>query len=355
MSTGTTADVSELAELRQLAGDIFAAAVEPVLDAQQRNIPFDPALWSTLGQAGLTLLSTPESVGGSGAGLPELAVALEQAGYHAAPVPLAENDLLASWLLQVAGLPVPTSVMTAACTDAALTGSRLVARLDSVPWGRHADTVVIAGRGFVAALPISATTVVESADIAAQPSDRIDVDTELDPRWFAQVEGDLAAEFRLRGALARSLQTCGALSRTLEMSSRHVSARVQFGRPLAKFQLVQHLIASAAGAVTLARSACDFAVDTVSRHGFDSDRARFAVTVAKIEAGRAATIVTRNAHQAHGAIGFTLDHRLRHFTTRALAWRSEYGGTRDWQHRLGSMVLESRCTAWEYVTANGSC
>jgi acyl-CoA dehydrogenase len=350
--TSTPASADELAALRSLAGDICGVATEPVLDLQQRDVAFNPILWSHLSEAGLTLLSTPEEQGGSGAGLVELAVVLDQLGYHAAPAPVAENDLLASWLLRTAGLAVRTGVMTAAFGELQTRGGRLQGTLESVPWARHADTVAIAGPGFVAAVPSTALTISEADDIAAQPRDHVTVDMPTDADTFAAIDADLAGEFRLRGALARALQTCGALDRALEMTVDHVSERVQFGRPLAKFQAVQNLVASSASALCLARSASDFAVDMTQAHGFTSEQARFAVAVAKIEASRAATVVSRNTHQAHGAIGFTLDHRLRHFTGRALAWRSEFGGTREWQRLLGEAVFESGYSAWEFVTTH---
>lgn len=350
--TSTSISADELVELGNLADDICSAATGPVLDLQRRDVAFDPVLWSDLAGAGLTLLTTPEAHGGSGAGLKELAVVLDRLGYHAAPAPIAETDLLASWLLQTAGLPVESGVLTASVTTAQPAAGRLRATLKSVPWAQHADLVVVTGPGFVASVPSEAMTVTESEDVAAQPRDGVEVDMLTDPSVFAAVETDLAGEFRLRAALAGALQTCGALTRALEMTVRHVGERVQFGRPLAKFQAVQSLVSGSASALCLARSACDFAVDMAQVHGFDSGQARFAVAVAKIESGRAATIVSRNAHQAHGAIGFTLDHRLRHFTGRALAWRSEFGGAREWQRHLGDMVIESGLGTWEFVTAN---
>jgi acyl-CoA dehydrogenase len=344
----------ELAAIRQLADNIMSAATEPVLDAQRREVPFDPQLWKTLAESGLTLLTTPESAGGSGAGLRELAPVLEQAGYHAAPIPLAEHDLLAAWLLRTVGLPLTGGPATAALTSTTLDGKRLATTLKSVPWARNAEQLVIAGPGFVATLPRDAVTITECDDLAAQPADDVAVDAVLDEDRLRSTTADASEAFRHRGALARALQTCGALTRALELTGAHVTERVQFGRPLAKFQAVQALVANGASAVCLARSACDFAVQMAEIHGFDSAPAQFAVAVAKIESCRATTVVARNTHQAHGAIGFTLDHRLRHFTTRALAWRSEFGNARQWQHQLGAMLLGSRLSAWEFVTTMSS-
>lgn len=349
--TAATDDATDLLAVRELADDILASSTAPMLDVQRVDIEYSPELWNTLTDAGLTLLSTPEARGGTGASLRELAVVLEASGYHAAPVPLAEHDLLASWLLSTGDLPVASGAMTAAVTDQRLREHRLTAVLDHVPWAGIAEILVVAGDGFIAKVPLAAVRIDPDMDIAGQPGGRVHIDIQLERESCTEVTVSAAHEFRLRGALARSLQTCGALSRALILTCEHAQQREQFGRSIAKFQAVQVLIANAASSIALAKTAADFAVEAVTAHGFDTPHGVFAVSVAKIEAARAATLVARNAHQVHGAIGFTLDHRLRHFTSRALAWRAEFGVQREWQHRLGELVLESPNGAWELVTA----
>jgi acyl-CoA dehydrogenase len=349
--TTATDDATDLLAVRELADDIFASSTEAMLDVPRVDVEYRPELWRTLTDAGLTLLTTPEARGGAGASLRELAVVLEASGYHAAPVPLAEHDLLASWLLTVADLPVDTGAMTATVTDQRLREHRLTAVLDHVPWAGITETLVVAGDGFIAKIPLASVRIEPVIDIAGQPGGRVHIDLELERDWCTEVNVSPAHEFRLRGALARSLQTCGALSRALALTCEHAQQREQFGRPIAKFQAVQALIASAASSIALAKTAADFAIEAVSTDGFETPPGVFAVCVAKIEAARAATLVARSAHQVHGAIGFTLDHRLRHFTSRALAWRAEFGVQREWQHRLGELVLESPDGVWELVTA----
>ena len=63
---------------------------------------------------------------------------------------------------------------------------------------------------------------------------------------------------------------------------------------------------------------------------------------------------TAVAHQVHGAIGFTREHDLRHFTQRLLAWRSEFGSDRQWSEALGHAVIERGVdTFWSDLTARG--
>lgn len=346
----------ELAALHELAGDIFREATAAGLAAPRRDIDFDTALWDTAHTAGLTLLTAPEASGGSAAGVRELAVVLDRAGYHAAPIPLADNDILAAWLLDSAGVAGHGGPMVAATTQRQPDGNRLMVTLEDVPWAGVAETLVVVGPDFVGALRRDQFDAAAGRDVAGQPFGRVVVDTVLQPNQFAAATVDLTNEFRMRGAWARSVQTCGALTRALELSCAHVTQRKQFGRPLAAFQAVQDLIAGAAGALSVAKASAEHATDVVDHAGFDSPAAEFAIAVAKIQSARAATIVSRNAHQAHGAIGFTLDHQLRLFTTRALAWRYEFGVQRHWQRRLGQMVLDgdSRYGVWEAVTGFAS-
>jgi acyl-CoA dehydrogenase len=344
----------ELASLQELAGDIFRAATAAGLDVPRRGIDFDAALWDTAHTAGLTLLTASEANGGSGAGVRELAVVLDRAGYHAAPIPLADNDILAAWLLDTAGVAGHGGPMVAASTQRELDGNQLTVTLEDVPWASVAQTLVVVGPDFVAALRHAQFDAAAGRDLAGQPFGREAIDTTLESSQSSSHATDLTSEFTARGAWARSVQTCGALARALELSCTHVTQREQFGRPLAAFQPVPDLTAAAAGALSVARASAEFATDVVDRAGFASPAAEFAIAVAKIQSARAATVVARNAHQAHGAIGFTLDHELRHFTTRALAWRYEFGVQRHGQRRLGQMVLDGESAVWDLVTAVAS-
>ncbi|NJN51833.1 MAG: hypothetical protein HC809_08730 [Gammaproteobacteria bacterium] len=77
------------------------------------------------------------------------------------------------------------------------------------------------------------------------------------------------------------------------------------------------------------------------------------VAAAKARVGEAAGIVAEIAHQVHGAMGYTHEHRLHHFTRRLLAWRDEYGRETYWQARLGHEVarLGADCT-WKFVVGD---
>ena len=146
-----------------------------------------------------------------------------------------------------------------------------------------------------------------------------------------------------RGALMRSQQIVGALERVRDLTVAYAGERRQFGQPINRFQAVQQALAELAGEVALAVAAADAAVEDP----LSAKQVAAAKVVAGTAAGRAAAI----AHQVHGAIGFTHEHKLHRWTTRLWAWRDEYGTESAWAEALGDLVARAGADRlWEVVT-----
>ncbi|OWK32594.1 acyl-CoA dehydrogenase family protein [Sphingomonas mucosissima] len=286
------------------------------------------AAWAAIEESGLPLALVPEEHGGFGIPATEALALIRQTGRHALALPLPET-IVANAALASAGLPLAEGPVGLA--------ERANAR---VPWGRFANTVVVATDGGLqrhADLPVAA----ESTNVAGHPRDQLSI-----PEGNA---GAAAAVPLLElGALARALQMAGALERVLELTVEHVSSRVQFGRPLAKFQAIQQELAKLAGEVAAASAAADHAADAYAVGG----DLTFAVAVARTRIGEAASKSTAIAHQLHGAIGFTREHALHRFTTALWAWRDEFGTQRHWTLALGKRALSAgRDCYWPMVVA----
>ena len=68
------------------------------------------------------------------------------------------------------------------------------------------------------------------------------------------------AALQEQAALLRAAQIAGALEKILAMTVQYAGERRQFGRPIAKFQVVQHNLAAFAGHVAAACAAVEAAV-----------------------------------------------------------------------------------------------
>jgi acyl-CoA dehydrogenase len=329
---------SETGELEQLAEDVFASA-DPAGDG------FDAALWATLEETGLARLTLPPSAGGGGASFLESAVVLQAAGAHAARVPLVETDLLAGWLMAGAGLPVPDGPLTLGAGDLELSrpARRAAGTLRRVPWARAAAAVVVLAGEEVVVLEPGAFTVSEGANLAEEPRDTILVDGPVTAAAIGEpVAGEpVASELRLRAALGRSQLLAGAAKGALAAAVRYAGTRVQFGRPIGKFQAIQQQLALAAAEVAAATAAASSAARVVDTDGFDATSAQLAVAAAKSRTSEAAGEVARIAHQVHGAIGFTREHDLRLLTTRLWAWRDEDGSEAEWNEFIGALGIDT--------------
>lgn len=311
-------------------------ALAEMMDAVFAEHGRDTDLWTRLDGLGLVRLTGTEESGGSGAGWYEAAELLTAAVRHGVRIPLAENDLLASWLLEAAGIGSDNALRTVCLLDEH-------GNADAVPWASHADRIVVVwpqGDGYLAADVVAdSVTITPGVNMIGEPRDGVSVDSSA--LRGARVGTDLVAQLALKSALARAIQVCAALDRALELSIEHATSREQFGRPLAKFQAVQHLISDIAAEAALARSATEAALSVAVATDWSSPQLEFLVAAARSCAGHAASVVVRNAHQVHGAIGTTVEHRLHEYTRAALAWRSEFGSVRYWDARLTDMAMQA--------------
>lgn len=333
---GSAAD--DLTELRNLVDEIGASSFEARIGSRSLPDSFDTAAWRHLEDAGLTRLASADDSGG---GPVEAAVVLRALARHAVTVPLAETDLLAGWLAERSGLDVPDAgPLTLATT------------LDAVPYAADAAAVVLAlpdgDRVRVAVCDPAELSITTGHNAGGEPRDEIAVD--LAPERFVAVDG-AADELVRRGAWARCAQVIGALDAAVEFSVDHTRERVQFGRPLSAFQAVQHALAGMAGEVERGRAAANLAVAAAAEYGFDSPQTDYAVTVAKATLGRVVPAVVTAAHQLHGAIGVTIEHRLWLVTMRARSWIGEFGDTARYARRLGRMALETG-DSWDLIVGD---
>ena len=292
---------------------------------------WDEVTWRALTETGLTLVGSAEEYGGSGGDLSEAADIAVAAGAAAAPVPLAET-LAVGMVLAGAKVAIPDGPLTLA-----VVGAGEGVTLPRVPYGRMASTVVVGSGGggdWLAVLPPGQGAEL-GHNLAGEPRDQIVLGALAD-----QHEAPAGTVDRARGLaqLFRSLLIAGAAQRALELTITYVTEREQFGRPLGKMPVVQSELARMAGEVAVISAATQAAVATAAT-GEPGPAAISAVLAAKAQASAGAGVIAAIAHQLHGAIGTTQEHRLRLTTTRLWAWRDEDGAAAECFAELGRAAV----------------
>lgn len=337
--TGILIDAS-----RRLFGDLCTTAA---LIRAEQAWPAD--MWKQVAAAGYPAALVPETQGGIGLSFGEGLAILRSAGEFGLPLPLAET-MIAGHVLTEARLEVPQGPLAfAVVTD----GSELSLRKSGNDWNltgtvprvagaRHADhAAVCVANDAACRVVVIATKGVTRFDenLAREVRDDLILDLKLKADHVADFAGD-GLKLQTLGAAARCCQMAGALDRVLEITLEYAKNRVQFGRPLGKFQAVQQNLAILAAQVAAAGAAADMVIEAA-----DDGLPLASVAAAKIRIGEAAGIAAGIAHQVHGAFGFTYEHNLHLFTKRLLAWREEFGNERHWSKQLGRRILQGGADA----------
>ncbi len=330
---------------------------------------FDRARWREIAEAGWLALMVPERAGGMGLGRSELALVLQEAGKAlltdplaagaAAALALAESDgeALRTGVLArlVAGetvvLPAfqegplafdPTETKLAAARDGkglTLSGTKRFVASAAIADGflvsaRAPDGVVLAYvPADAAGLARSDATTVDGCGVGtiemegvAVPEAHIVAGPNRAPGVIAR-----ATEAALVGHAAELLGIMDAAHAT---ALDYIKTRVQFGRPIGAFQVLQHRSVNLYVEVELMRSLLFQAAGAM-----DSGRAASGALASalKARASHAALEVTKGAIQLHGAIGFTDEHDIGLYFRRAMALASLWGNAAS--HRARFVAL----------------
>jgi hypothetical protein len=304
---------------------------------RQRAQPggFDRANWAALAELGLTALPFAEADCGLGGGAIEIVAAAEPLGQALATEPFTECLVPAAALLGAA-----TGAARGPAVAAVVGGTALPAMAVLETAGRynlaHVETRAkevggawqLSGAKTAVWQGMAADLLVVSARVAGGPRDADGialflveaVATGVARRGWRAADGQLAAEIALHDAPARRLEGVGlaALEKAVAASwlaaaaemvgtaqllfdttLAYVKTRVQFGKPLGSFQVIQHRLADAYVLLEQSRSLLLRAALAP-----ESQRSRMAAG-AKAFVADAARRIAHEAVQLHGGMGVT--------------------------------------------------
>ncbi len=320
---------------------LFERNLDDAAQGRARDGQWLPELWAEIAEMGLPLALLSEEQGGFGLSAAEAGETLRMLGSFAVPLPVAET-MAANRLLATAGLPLAEGAAgLAVANNVTLADGRLTGTVARVAWAEQLDCLALGVGATLYRVPRGGWTIIESGHaLTGHPRDTIAID------WTITDSAPLPHDPTAEGATVRAFQIAGALEAALDLTLEHTGTRVQFGKPLSKFQAVQHELAKLAGELACATAAADLAAEALAR----GDLAGVAAGTlrAREAAGNGAAIAT----QMHGAIGFTREHRLHLYTTALWSWRDEYGGQVHWAKILGKAALDAGADGyWPMVTS----
>ena len=304
-------------------------AARELLDADEET---RPPFWRELAELGWLGLHVDEAYGGSGFGLPELVVVIDELGRAVAPGPFVPT-VVVSAVLAAAGTEEQKARLLPGLVDGTLAGAVGFGGNLAVSGGTAAgDAGVVLGAGLADVLLLAAGDDVVLVERSADGVS-VEVPGNLDrTRRSGRVTLAGAAVEVLPGARdtalahARTLfsaEAVGGASDCVDAAVEYAKVREQFGRTIATFQAVKHhcanmLVASESSVATVwdaARAAAE-------------GGAQFRL-IAAAAAALAFPAYVRNAElniQVHGGIGFTWEHDAHLHLRRALTVQALLGG-----------------------------
>jgi alkylation response protein AidB-like acyl-CoA dehydrogenase len=305
-----------------LAKNDSRGAARQLLTAETEPLP---SFWSELSSLGWLGLHVPEKHGGSGFGLEELAVVVEELGRAVAPGPFVPTVIASAVIASVAPDEVAARLLPSLAAGTKVAGVGLGGEV-SVSGGKatgDAGVVLSGGLADVILLPAGDDAVVVDA---RQGGVHAEVPPNLDPaRRTARVRLEGATADVLPGGrralidfarLLLAAEATGVARECTESAAEYAKARIQFGRPIATFQAVKHHCANMLVAAELATAAVWDAARAAAAGG---DAFSYAAAVA---AALALPAADQNANlniQVHGGIGFTWEHDAHLYLRRATA------------------------------------
>jgi alkylation response protein AidB-like acyl-CoA dehydrogenase len=362
-------------DVRSLAGKILGEQVtrERLKELEAGTERMDRAVWDELAKANLLGISLPESVGGSGYGIMELCVVLQEVGRHVVPVPLLATVAMTAMPIAefgtedqknrllppvVAGTSVLTAALQEPLTNDPTTPSTTAKRdgdgwvLDgtkvAVPWAPLADRILVnaaTGDGSVglflvdtnasgATLQRSESTNREPQGVLTLTGARVGADDVLgDP-----TAGTDAIEWVYRNALAGLCATAvGVMEEAVRITAGYITEREQFERPLATFQGATLRIADA----YIDTQATNVATWSAIWRLAEGRRADDELAIAKFWVADGGHRVAHACQHLHGGMGVDIDYPIHRYLLWAKELELTLGAATPQLLRIGASIAGS--------------
>jgi len=314
--------------------------------------------WSALVEQRLHAIHLPESAGGDGAGLVELAVVLERAAFGLFPGPLLPTVLAGQLIAEhapppLAGRLLPDLVSGATAASAvSAAGLRADRDGDAGGWRVSGQTPPVLGAASAQILLLGAAT--DDSEtvwfvldgelrgsieiIAADPVDltrdvarvRLD-DVAVPPERVLAVDEDRVRDL---AAALFAAEAAGVARWCQQTGLGYAKVREQFGAAIGSFQAIKHKCARLFARTELITAA---AWDAAVAHGSDGEQFALTAAAAAVIAAPAAVDLALETVTLLGGIGYTWEHDVHLYWRRAMSLTALLGPAGEWQRRLAGL------------------
>jgi alkylation response protein AidB-like acyl-CoA dehydrogenase len=358
--------IQELA--RQIIGDLSTA--ERLLELRRDPNAIDRELWKQLSEANLLGIALPEELGGTGFGILELCILLEEQGRTLAPLPLlptlvygalpisefgseeqrkrflpgvASGDVILSAALGELGSSEPRRPRTVATPDDQ--GWKLEGEKISVPYAHLAERILVpaqTGGGAVGVFLLS-------PEVAGVELERQET-TNHEPQFILRLRGarvpsedvlgspeggEPILDWLIQRALVALCATqVGVTEAALHQTAEYTRTRKQFGRPIGSFQGVSMRAADAYIDIQAMRSTLWQAAWRLSE-GMRADRE---VLAAKWWAAMGGHRVVHTVLHLHGGTGADVEYPIHRYFLWAKQIELTLGGGGRQLANLGALL-----------------
>lgn len=334
---------------------------------------FDAGIWSEMADLGWLALPFAEENGGLGGGAVEISLIMEAIGRALVVEPYLVSVILAGGLVEklgsanqkaeilgglIAGTSRPALAHTerqtgfdlgniAATATKSADGYTISGEKPLVPGGSFANIFLVSAK-----LDGSVKLFVVPADAAgltraevkivdgSRASDLALKNVSVPASALLGAEADTLSEIEAahdRANAALASEAVGIMDALMDATVAYTKERVQFGKPLAAFQALQHRMAEMAVKCQEARGSALLA--TLSVDAPRPMRIR-GVSGARAKIGKVSRSVAQEAIQLHGAMGFSEEMPIGAWFRRLYAIENTFGTTADHLKRYGEIIRD---------------
>ncbi|MCD2172258.1 acyl-CoA dehydrogenase family protein [Rhizobium sp. C4] len=366
-------DNAERRAQQQLITDaVTAFARRELSPAAMRPGTISRKRWQGLAELGLMAMLLPDEAGGLGLKIGDLVPALEALGKPLLREPLVASSVLAgSLLVGVARNAKAADLLEQLAAGALLAGVAwqetyrlegdhikttlasdahghvLSGRKVLVVPGSEADGLLVSanadGKTALVWVSVDAEGVraengrtADGGAVATFHFDNVKIDA---ADILSTDAADVLAQSLQVATIAASAELLGLIRGAMDITMDYLRTRKQFNKTIGSFQSLQHraadlFIQQELSAVAISRAAADFEAAATAQ-----ERAT-AASRAKARLSSAALIVTKEAIQMHGGIGYTDEHDIGLYLKRTLTLSAWLGNAAEHRARFAELTMD---------------